>query len=70
LKKSKISNLHEDWILEEITLPSMGASFKKWGCCTSIIPKQKIKNKIQKFGRTDGQGACAAVSRRPLVGAV
>jgi hypothetical protein len=25
--------------MEDLTLPSVGASFKKWGCCTSILPK-------------------------------
>jgi hypothetical protein len=25
--------------MEDLTLPSVGASFKKWGCCTPIFPK-------------------------------
>jgi hypothetical protein len=25
--------------MEHLTLPSVGASFKKWGCCTPILPK-------------------------------
>jgi hypothetical protein len=41
--------------MEDLILPSAGASFKKWGCCTPILPKglayssnfpQKIKIKI------------------------
>jgi hypothetical protein len=47
-----------------LTLPSIRASFKKWGCCTPILPKcqevphnskqKKIKiKKIKKFENTD-----------------
>jgi hypothetical protein len=25
--------------MEDLTLPSIGASFKKWGCCKPILPK-------------------------------
>jgi hypothetical protein len=25
--------------MEDLTLPSVGACFKKWGCCTPILPK-------------------------------
>jgi hypothetical protein len=25
--------------MEDSTLPSVGASFKKWGCCIPILPK-------------------------------
>jgi hypothetical protein len=25
--------------MEHLTLPSVGASFKKWGCCTPILSK-------------------------------
>jgi hypothetical protein len=25
--------------MEDFTLPSVGASFKKWECCTPILPK-------------------------------
>jgi hypothetical protein len=25
--------------MEDLTLSSVGASFKKWGCCTPILPK-------------------------------
>jgi hypothetical protein len=32
-------NLHSPWILGELALRSVGASFKKWGCCTPILPK-------------------------------
>jgi hypothetical protein len=45
--------------LEELALPSVGASFKKWGCSTPILPKalahhpnfqkNKILNKKIKF---------------------
>jgi hypothetical protein len=43
--------------MEDLTLPSVGASFKKWGCCTLILPKalahfpnfQNSKFKIQKI---------------------
>jgi hypothetical protein len=31
--------------MEDLTLPSVGASFKKWRCCTPIFPEvPKIKN--------------------------
>jgi hypothetical protein len=45
--------------MEDFTLPSVGARFKKWECCTSILPKdlahspnfprkiKKIKKKIK-----------------------
>jgi hypothetical protein len=44
--------------MEHLTLPSVGASFKKWGCCTPIFPKahssnfpkKNSKKKIQKKG--------------------
>jgi hypothetical protein len=44
-------NLQIPWGMEDLTLLSVGASFKKWVCCTSILPKalahflnfQKIK---------------------------
>jgi hypothetical protein len=43
--------------MEDSTLPSVGASFKKWGCCTHILPKalahppnfQNKKNKKNKI---------------------
>jgi hypothetical protein len=25
--------------MEDLALPSVRASFKKWGCCTPILPK-------------------------------
>jgi hypothetical protein len=25
--------------MEHLTVPSVGAKFKKWGCCTPILPK-------------------------------
>jgi hypothetical protein len=25
--------------MEDFTLPSVGARFKKWACCTTILPK-------------------------------
>jgi hypothetical protein len=25
--------------MEDLILPSVGASFRKWGCCTPILPK-------------------------------
>jgi hypothetical protein len=48
--------------MEDFTLPSVGARFKKWECCTPILPKcqahpqtsleyfKKFK-KIQKIGK-------------------
>jgi hypothetical protein len=43
--------------MEDLTLPSVGASFKKWGCCTPILPKTlahypnfQNSKKIQKKG--------------------
>jgi hypothetical protein len=44
--------------MEDSTLPSVGASFKKWGCCTPffqnagkflITPKKKNQKKNQKI---------------------
>jgi hypothetical protein len=26
--------------MEDLTLPSVGASFKKWGCCRCNLPKE------------------------------
>jgi hypothetical protein len=39
--------------MEHLILPSVGASFKKWGCCTPILPKAlarspNFQNKISK----------------------
>jgi hypothetical protein len=39
--------------MEHLTLPSIGASFKKWGCCIPILPKalahsSKLPKKISK----------------------
>jgi hypothetical protein len=39
--------------MEDLTLPSVGASLKKWGWCTPILPKcqevlHKSKTKIKK----------------------
>jgi hypothetical protein len=53
IKFEKKWNLQSPWGMEHLTLPSVGASFKKWGCCTPILPKalahspklsKKIKN--------------------------
>jgi hypothetical protein len=36
--------------LEELALPSVGASFKKWGCCTPILSKALAHHpNFQKF---------------------
>jgi hypothetical protein len=35
--------------LEELALPSVGASFKKWGCCTPILPKAKLLGPFSKL---------------------
>jgi hypothetical protein len=32
-------NLQAPWGMEDFTLPSVGESFKKWECCTPILPK-------------------------------
>jgi hypothetical protein len=28
--------------MEDFTLPNIGASFKKWECCTPILPKFQV----------------------------
>jgi hypothetical protein len=38
--------------MEDFTLPNVGASFKKWECCTPIVPKcqahlYNTKNKMK-----------------------
>jgi hypothetical protein len=50
--------------LQDFTLPSVGASFKKWGCCTHTpqeaqafatckgLKKKKKKKKKKREGRT------------------
>jgi hypothetical protein len=35
----KKRNLQAPWGMEDLTLPSIGASFKKWECYTFILPK-------------------------------
>jgi hypothetical protein len=35
----KKRNLQSPWGMEDWTLPNVGASFKKWGCCTLILPR-------------------------------
>jgi hypothetical protein len=35
--KNEISKLYGG--MEDFTLPSVGAKFKKWKCCTPILPK-------------------------------
>jgi hypothetical protein len=40
--------------MEDLTLPSIGASFKKSGCCTYLLPKvlahsPNLQKKFQKF---------------------
>jgi hypothetical protein len=67
-------NLKLPWRMEVVTPPSVGASFKKWGCCTPILPKcQEVPQKSPKkkinffFQRTDDAGACVVVGRRPLI---
>jgi hypothetical protein len=32
-------HLQVPWGMEDFTLPSVGASFKKWGCYAPILPK-------------------------------
>jgi hypothetical protein len=46
--------------MEDLTLPRVGASFKKWRCCTSILPKceegphnSKKKKKTKFFEKID-----------------
>jgi hypothetical protein len=35
--------------MKDFILPSVGASFKKWGCCTPILPKcQELPHNTQK----------------------
>jgi hypothetical protein len=67
--------------MEDLTLPSVGACFKKWGCCTSILPKcqevlqnspqKKIKKiKIRRLDGTRGlRRGRQATSGRPLAAA-
>jgi hypothetical protein len=60
--------------LEELPLPSVGASFKKWGSCTPILPKalahfpnfQKlIFFKIKKFQKNWDSPAGTGIDLRP-----
>jgi hypothetical protein len=44
--------------MEDFTLPSVEVTFKKWGCCTPILPKcqevphnSKNKNKNKKLSK-------------------
>jgi hypothetical protein len=39
IKFQKKGNLQSPWRMEDLTLPSVGASFKKWVWCTPIFPK-------------------------------
>jgi hypothetical protein len=51
--------------MEDVTLSSVGARFKKWGCYTPILPKcqvvphitRKIKIKDKKIGEMEGGGS-------------
>jgi hypothetical protein len=53
-KIGKKWNLQASWGMEDFTLLSIGARFKKWGCCTPILPKcqahpHKTKKKWRKI---------------------
>jgi hypothetical protein len=56
--------------MEDFTLPSVWASFKKWECCTPILPKfqthlhntKKEKKKIMQEMQKKGDG-----KERPIV---
>jgi hypothetical protein len=61
--------------MEHLTLPSVGASFKKWRCCTPILPKalahssklpQKNKFKNKKNSKKKGQSGLSRY--RPMAG--
>jgi hypothetical protein len=60
--------------MEDFTLPSVGARFKKWECCTPILPKcqahpqlpQKTK-KIQKNSKKGGQPTICGTAGSRLV---
>jgi hypothetical protein len=65
--------------MEDVTLPSVGASFKKWVCCTPILPKalahflnfqKKIsKKKIsKKLKQSSVEGQASIRGRRATVG--
>jgi hypothetical protein len=64
-KKIEKWNLQAPWGMEDFTLLSIGARFKKWKCCTSILPKcpspnilitSKKKKKKKEIGWTNWQG--------------
>jgi hypothetical protein len=60
--------------MEDLTLPSVWASFKKWVCCTSILPKALVhflnfqKNKISKKLNQFVEDQASACGRRVTVG--
>jgi hypothetical protein len=53
--------------MEHLTLPSVGASFKKWGSCAPILPnfQKKIQKKNQKFKKGTGPDRPACDQRSP-----
>jgi hypothetical protein len=53
--------------MEDFTLPNVGARFKKWECCTSILPKyqahpqtsSQYQNKFKKKKKKEGHSLIA-----------
>jgi hypothetical protein len=71
-------NLQSPWQIEDLTLPSVGACFKKWGCYYPNFQKQKFKNskkrhrtwwgEVSTCGRQVTVGCQPVPARRPAVG--
>jgi hypothetical protein len=65
--------------MEDLTLPSVGATFKKWGCCTPTLPKchdvphnskRKQKKKSKKLKIVMRQWDRLVVARWPCTGPI
>jgi hypothetical protein len=69
IKFDKKRNLQSPWGMEHLTLPSVGASFKKWRCCTSIFPKVLAHSPIfQKKKKKKNSLTYPGVDLRPAWG--
>jgi hypothetical protein len=72
-KIEKKWNLQVPWGLEDLTLPSVGASFRKWRCCTPILLKGLAhspnfsKKFILKGPQSNRWRATTVTGGRPLV---
>jgi hypothetical protein len=57
--------------MKHLTLPSVGASFKKWGSCAPILPnfQKKIQNRAEQAKRRPAAGGRPQVASWPWVNA-